>query len=834
MQQNSQVVELKDRLVQALDDQLNVKDINEVNRIISILERTNVTKEDLEKTRLGKYINDLRKKTTDKELAKRAKNLIKKWRDFAVRTSVTPSTTNNCISALTSPFMNCNSISPGQNNCFLKNNSNLTPPNSHPALIRVKNQHQQLTSSTNSSEKSKGYGRTVSPVSRTSPNSHNIKLRPNVASPKLSEKISMTNGFNSNLKKGTNLTPPINYHTTNNTNGLSPGMHNFKNLFTKESLSSNSSPNSFRNKRTTPPTPNSNCDSASSSRLCSPLAFGPGFVGENSRDSFHSSKNNNYLNNISSIDLQDDDSNSSQFSNFSNDGSNLLKRKNRKRKLGISDENDSLRENFNYVNSGGRRPQSTAQLIEKFNMEIPKMKMNEREHQKQKHISLSTSSSPSLIARIDLRNHQINNNHQHKNGSIHPNRRNGFHSEENSLDGFETFNSTKNKRSISPMLEDEDDGIAAFPEIIDDENVEDEEDEYDEDGVSYKAFPIQSSIQKVSKLEQEIQELYSNLPEIDPDVLDSMKDFKFDECSDIFIQPQIDEQNIDDDSRKSIDAEKVGDVSVDGDDDDEYETFEYEEEYESEDEAPEDGEMEGKDRVLPDPLVEDEEKGLNQEASSSFQNLNTKCDILKCDNDKSNSITTDFNDPVDGSFDDSIVDSNNSIKTEAAFNGIIETSINDHDVDQQNQEDSSKDINFNAISSDDDKIKINESSMVSIEDSIMDISTNQQLSENENSVVINKIKKKRKKYGKFKIKKYLVDRLADEKWESFNGNFDHEGNWRHLDEITTAKVFDNDQNTFETLFINDSNKLDPVSDSVDDQQQQQNILYILPYVNCSW
>ena len=36
----------------------------------------------LQVTRLGKHINQLRKNTTDKSLAGRAKNLIKKWRDL--------------------------------------------------------------------------------------------------------------------------------------------------------------------------------------------------------------------------------------------------------------------------------------------------------------------------------------------------------------------------------------------------------------------------------------------------------------------------------------------------------------------------------------------------------------------------------------------------------------------------------------------------------------------------------------------------------------------------------------------------------------------------------
>ncbi|KAF5284003.1 hypothetical protein FQR65_LT13637 [Abscondita terminalis] len=52
-----------------------------VVEIISILEKITITKELLETTRLGKYVNQLRRNTTNRLLAKRAKDLVKKWRD---------------------------------------------------------------------------------------------------------------------------------------------------------------------------------------------------------------------------------------------------------------------------------------------------------------------------------------------------------------------------------------------------------------------------------------------------------------------------------------------------------------------------------------------------------------------------------------------------------------------------------------------------------------------------------------------------------------------------------------------------------------------------------
>ncbi|KAK6617410.1 hypothetical protein RUM43_014419 [Polyplax serrata] len=59
-----------------------VVDMPVVVEIIGILERTSITKDDLETTRLGKYVNELRRKTTNEQVAKRAKDLVRKWRDM--------------------------------------------------------------------------------------------------------------------------------------------------------------------------------------------------------------------------------------------------------------------------------------------------------------------------------------------------------------------------------------------------------------------------------------------------------------------------------------------------------------------------------------------------------------------------------------------------------------------------------------------------------------------------------------------------------------------------------------------------------------------------------
>ncbi|KAH8384330.1 hypothetical protein KR093_001929 [Drosophila rubida] len=81
MNQN-QIQQLTLHLSQALDQNYDVVNMETVLSVICALEGTTITKDQLEATRLAKYINQLRRRTKNEQLARRAKSLLKKWREM--------------------------------------------------------------------------------------------------------------------------------------------------------------------------------------------------------------------------------------------------------------------------------------------------------------------------------------------------------------------------------------------------------------------------------------------------------------------------------------------------------------------------------------------------------------------------------------------------------------------------------------------------------------------------------------------------------------------------------------------------------------------------------
>ncbi|KAK7495911.1 hypothetical protein BaRGS_00012901 [Batillaria attramentaria] len=75
-------LEIKEKLLKALNGENNVVDDKAVLEVISILEKYPITRTTLEQTRIGKTVNELRKKIKDEKLAKRAKQLVRSWKNI--------------------------------------------------------------------------------------------------------------------------------------------------------------------------------------------------------------------------------------------------------------------------------------------------------------------------------------------------------------------------------------------------------------------------------------------------------------------------------------------------------------------------------------------------------------------------------------------------------------------------------------------------------------------------------------------------------------------------------------------------------------------------------
>jgi len=83
--------DLTTRLLACVTPNGKVKNLHTVMEILKILETTKLTISDLQETRLGKYVNDIRRKNTEEALLnKKARKLIRSWQAIATDNSSQP------------------------------------------------------------------------------------------------------------------------------------------------------------------------------------------------------------------------------------------------------------------------------------------------------------------------------------------------------------------------------------------------------------------------------------------------------------------------------------------------------------------------------------------------------------------------------------------------------------------------------------------------------------------------------------------------------------------------------------------------------------------------
>lgn len=567
------------------------------------------------------------------------------------------------------------------------------------------------------------------------------------------------------------------------TNGLSPAIN--KNFVKDTGIS----PNAYR-RRTSPNsnttsgnnTPLINPSSAASSRHCSPVAFA---FSNDSRDSFNNK--NSYSSQHKAYDFHDEDSNSSQFSNLSNDCSGYTtkstEKKTRTKKRKNVDETDSLRENLIYVNYGSRAPKSTKELIVKFNIQGDTKNVKNDELHKP-FSSLSASSSPSISLA--------------KNGENYFVKRNGFHSEDNSLDSFDS-NFLQKKCSPSLLINDHENSPSPSAKSCDSYIGEKYSSDGEIDTNIHENIDVNVSVGNVSKIDQEIKDIYSKLPKISEEDISLMKDFEFDVYNiyDSYVETIC---NTGDtiNTNKNLESEFNSE-------DDEYETFEYEEEYEEEI----DEEMD---------IDENDDKNLlnnSNDQMSFYHNNNNKCDISNCDinNVEQNINNSEKSMEISGN-DDHYPPSKAQHNHVAISNSHAE---NESVIIADNDNLNSHKTSINTLNNKND-IQEEESMVEQQPTEVNDAETNAppsmvSLNEEESKRKLF-VKKKRKCIKQSFIKKSSVDRLANDQWESFNGNYDKDNVWHDYSEMTSSYILTGGEN------VNNKN--------------EENVLHILPYVNCNW
>jgi len=75
---------IKTKLCKAIDSEGKVLENSTVLEIITQLHSLDITTEELERTRLGKFVNLIRKNTSEPDIANKARSLVKKWQKIVI------------------------------------------------------------------------------------------------------------------------------------------------------------------------------------------------------------------------------------------------------------------------------------------------------------------------------------------------------------------------------------------------------------------------------------------------------------------------------------------------------------------------------------------------------------------------------------------------------------------------------------------------------------------------------------------------------------------------------------------------------------------------------
>lgn len=75
---------IKTKLCEAIDSEGKVLENSTVLEIITQLHSLDITTEELERTRLGKFVNLIRKNTSEPDIANKARSLVKKWQKLVI------------------------------------------------------------------------------------------------------------------------------------------------------------------------------------------------------------------------------------------------------------------------------------------------------------------------------------------------------------------------------------------------------------------------------------------------------------------------------------------------------------------------------------------------------------------------------------------------------------------------------------------------------------------------------------------------------------------------------------------------------------------------------